>query len=101
GVCPIGSHPEFLPFNDIHAGVVTSSLGAHGAGGLKDVCTAVDDDDHGQLLGIIRPALPNWNQTGFLAWDPQQMLNPLGTADPGVFAADLAETVQAAGDHGC
>jgi len=101
GVCPAGSQPEFLPFNDIHAAVVTSSLGAHGASGAQDVCVAADDDDHAQLLGIIRPGLPNWNQQGFLAWDPQQMLNPVGIAEPAVFAANLAQTVQAAGDHGC
>lgn len=101
GVCPPDSHPEYLPFNDIHAAVVTSSLGSHGAYGAKDVCVSADDDDHGQLLGIIRPAMPNWNQKGFLAWDPKQMLTPVGIADPAVFAADLAETVVAAGDTGC
>jgi hypothetical protein len=92
---------RLVPFNDIHAAVVTSSLGSHGANGAGDVCVSVDDDDHAQLLGVIRPDLPNWNQTGFLAWDPQQMLTPVGIADPAVFAAGLAKTVQAAGDHGC
>jgi hypothetical protein len=101
GVCPADSQPEFLPFNDIHAAVVTSSLGAHGASGASDVCVAADDDDHAQLLGAIRAGLPSWNQTGFLAWDPQQMLNPVGIGDPAEFAAGLAQTVQAAGDHGC
>jgi hypothetical protein len=90
-----------LPFNDIHAAVVTSSLGSHGANGAKDVCVSVDDDDHAQLLGILRPDLPNWNQKGFLAWDPQQMLTPVGIAEPALFAAGLAKTVEAAGDHGC
>jgi hypothetical protein len=101
GVCPVGSQPEFLPFNDIHAAVVTSSLGGHGASATKDVCATVEGDDHAQLLGIIRPDLPNWNQQGFLAWDPTQMLNPVGITDPALFAAGLAKTVQAAGDHGC
>ena len=101
GVCPAESHPEYLPFNDIHAGVVTSSLGSHGATGSKDVCVSADADDHGKLLGTIRPALPSWNQTGFLTWDPKQMLTPVGIADPAVFAADLGKTVEAAGDSGC
>jgi hypothetical protein len=101
GVCPLGSQPEFLPFNDIHAAVVTSSLGAHGAPGASDVCVSADDDDHAQLLGIIRPGLPNWNQQGFLVWDPTQMLSPVGIADPAVFSAGLAKTVEAAGDSGC
>jgi len=101
GVCPTGSQPEFLPFNDIHAAVVTSSLGSHGAAGAKDVCVAADDDDHAQLLGTLRTGLPSWNQTGFLVWDPTQMLNPVGIDDPAVFADGLAKTVEAAGDHGC
>jgi hypothetical protein len=101
GVCPANSHPEFLPFNDIHAAVVTSSLGSHGANGAKDICVAPSADDHGQLLGIIRPSVPNWNASGFLAWDPEQKLSPVGTADAAVLAADLAKTVEAAGDKGC
>jgi hypothetical protein len=101
GVCPLGSQPEFLPFGDIHAAVITSSLGPHGASGPKDVCVSAEDDDHAQLLGVIRPALPNWNNKGFLVWDPQQMLTPVGIADPAEFATDLAQTVEAAGEHGC
>jgi hypothetical protein len=101
GVCPIGSHPEFLPFNDIHAGVITSSLGSHGAAGLKDVCVAAGDDDHAQLLGVIRQGLPSWNNSGFLAWDPKQQLTPAGIADPAAFATALGQTVNAAGDAGC
>ena len=101
GVCPLGSQPEFLPFNDIHAAVVTSSLGSHGASGVKDVCSVAGDDDHGQLLGVIRQGLPNWNQQGFLVWDPQQMLTPVGLSDPSELATDLGQTVEAAGDHGC
>lgn len=101
GVCPAGSHPEFLPFNDIHAAVVTSSLGSHGAAGLHDVCTQASDDDHGQLLGLIRQNVPSWNNKGFLAWDPKLQLSPPGINDADQFASGLASTVQAAGDHGC
>jgi hypothetical protein len=101
GMCPEGSHPEYLPFNDIHAAVITSSLGSHGASGTRDVCISVDDDDHARLLGSIRPGLPSWNQSGFLAWDPQQQLTPVGIDDSSEFAAALAETVEAAGDKGC
>lgn len=101
GVCPAGSHPEYLPFNDIHAAVITSSLGAHGAKGAKDVCVALEDDDHARLLGSIRPGLPSWNQSGFLAWDPEQKLAPVGITDASELAAALAETVEAAGDQGC
>jgi hypothetical protein len=101
GLCPLGSQPEFLPFLDIHAAVVTSSLGSHGAIGVNDVCTRAGDDDHAQLLGTLRPGLASWNQRGFLAWDPEQKLSPVGIGDASAFAQALGEHVQAAGDHGC
>ena len=37
--CPAGSRREFEPLRDLHVGVITSSLGSHGATGSKDVCT--------------------------------------------------------------
>lgn len=101
GDCPLGSQPEFLPFNDIHAGVVTSSLGSHGATGSGDICMESGDDDHAQLLGVIRQGLTAWNQQGFLAWDPEQRLTPVGTRDPGDFATQMAQHVTSAGEHGC
>jgi hypothetical protein len=101
GVCPVGSHPEFLPFADIHAAVVTSSLGSRGAAGTTDVCVSADDDDHARLIGSIRPGLESWNNSGFLVWDPEQQLTPPGINAPADFAAALAETVEAAGDSGC
>jgi hypothetical protein len=101
GVCPVGSHPEFLPFVDIHAAVITSSLGSHGAVNARDVCVAAEDDDHARLLGAIRPGLPSWDNKGFLVWDPTQALTPVGMNDPDEFAAAMAETVESAGQHGC
>ncbi len=101
GVCPVGTHPEFLPFDDIHAAVISSSLGAHGAPNVSDVCTSAGDDDHARLLGSIRPGLESWNGSGFLVWDPKQALTPPGIDQPADFAAALGETVEAAGDHGC
>ena len=101
GLCPAGSLPEFFPFADIHAAVITSSLGAHGATERGDVCISVEDDDHARLLGSIRPGLPNWNNKGFLAWDPDQSLTPPGMNVAAEFAAGLSETVEAAGDLGC
>jgi len=101
GWCPAGSHPEFVPFADIHAAVITSSLGSHGAQDSNDVCQAADDDDHAQLLGVIRPGLPSWNGAGFLAWDPSQRLTPPGIGNAAGLASDLAKTVSAAGDQGC
>lgn len=45
--------------------------------------------------------MPSWNNAGFLAWDPKQLLNPKGIAEPAAFATALGQTVNAAGETGC
>lgn len=84
-----------LSADDIHVGVVTSSMGSHGAAGAKDVCMQVSDNDHAQLLGSIRPGLTTFNDSGFLAWGPD--------ADPNLstVVAELGPMIAAAGDVGC
>jgi hypothetical protein len=59
--------------NDIHIGVVSTSLGAHG--GSVCAAPAAGDtnatlDDRGELLGKLRPGLASWQNSGFLSWDP-------------------------------
>ncbi|HEX4341622.1 MAG TPA: hypothetical protein VH062_37185 [Polyangiaceae bacterium] len=53
-VCPASLVREFTPLKDIHIGVITSSLGGHGARSLCDgTGVAIEDeeqDDHGWLL---------------------------------------------------
>ncbi len=57
--CPTGMAPEFAPVNDIHIGVITSSLGANGG----DYCVPEPSspataalDDHAWLVGALDPA---------------------------------------------
>lgn len=89
------------PVSDVHVGVITSSLGSHGASGARDVCVAVEDDDHAHLLGQLRGLSGTWRNEGFLAWDPRREQQPPGDTDPEVFAAKLRQQVQSAGEHGC
>lgn len=100
GLCAQGE-PEFTAIRDIHIGVITSSLGSHGG----DVCTEgapKTNDDKGQLVGALRPGLPSWNNTGFLAWDPGQNRNsPPGEANPEAFINTFKQHVTAAGEQGC
>jgi hypothetical protein len=56
GQCPSGYTPEFPALNDIHIGIVSSSLGG---GGATDVCTVQSNDpthqdDKGHLLNRTR-----------------------------------------------
>jgi hypothetical protein len=89
--------------SDIHIGVVSTSLGAHG-GSVCSAPAAGDDpalthlDDKGELLGKLRTGLTTWQNAGFLSWDPKGIT---GSSDPVDLTANLAATVVAAGDHGC
>jgi len=117
GVCANGQ-PEFPPINDIHIGIVSSSLGAHGG----EVCAAPDSaigtpDDKGELIGSRREpnwsgsasatldfdsATKSWNNSGFLAWDPNQNKNtPPGEKDSGTFVQHFEDMIVATGEHGC
>jgi hypothetical protein len=84
-----------LAADDIHIGVVTSSLGSHGSSGANDVCTKPADDDHAHLLGSIRPNLHTSDANGFLAW------GPAGGEPLDLVAKDLGAMMAAAGDKGC
>ena len=106
------NQPEFTPIGDIHIGIVSSSLGAHGG----TVCAAPspgDDpaithlDDRAHLIGSVRPevtpALVTWNGSGFLAWDPSGTKNtPVpGEANAATLIGNFSAMVKATGEHGC
>ncbi len=111
--CPGGS-PEFPPIQDIHIGIITSSLGNHGG----DVCVPDPSEsppralnDAAQLLPSVRTGLYSWNNTGFLVWDPRTGSDrPMPDPHPGVSAreqsadelvSDFTNQVTAAGERGC
>ena len=102
GEC-LNGEPEFPPIRDIHVGVITSSLGSAGGG----VCATggnVDPskEDRAHLLPSVRDGLASWNDSGFLAWDPDQTKNaPPGEGDPSAFVSSFQDMVVAAGELGC
>ena len=95
--CPSGSEPELKAVEDMHIGVVTSSLGGHGG----DVCAsgAQGQDDHGRLLPSVRSGLPSFKDLGFLSWDPTNKEG--GTTDANQLTTDFTAQVKAAGELGC
>jgi hypothetical protein len=99
--CPAGSQREFAPLRDLHVGVITSSLGSHGAPGAKDVCASVGDDDHAHLIPNVRPGVASYDSRGYLKWDPDGLATPPGESDVTAFAAALAPMIQSAGETGC
>ncbi|MES1187414.1 MAG: hypothetical protein ABUL60_26590 [Myxococcales bacterium] len=102
GKCAQGS-PEFNPIKDIHVGVITSSLGSHGAAGAKDVCVSAEDNDHAHLLGALRTGLTPYDGNGFLKWDTTKppKYTPAGDSDANAFGDKFTAMVKSAGEHGC
>jgi hypothetical protein len=105
--CPDPFSREFKPIGNIHIGIITSSLGAHGApgpNGLPHLCESgqppvPDGNDHAHLLG----ALPRGQGTGypnpgdpFLNWNPSQ-----NAGDINQLNNRFQAMVRAAGQVGC
>lgn len=86
--------------HDIHVGVISSSLGNHGAD-PTDVCGTASDDDHSRLIGALRPGIETWQNSGFLVWDPAQSATPPGLTSLPTFKDRASALVLAAGDTGC
>ncbi len=99
--------PEFQPVNNIHLGVITSSLGGFGSTQCNDPVNKPDDLDKSRLIPKVRDvvtatgeAVPDPTGHGFLEWtgvkagaDPEAALAAL--------ESDLALHVAAAGESGC
>ena len=116
--------PEFNPVNNIHVGIVTSSLGDHGAntictpGSLTNYTDAngaqipqpPDVNDMGHLVGTLdRAAAPRadaqttWatlNGLGFLAWGDATLPSP-GTADLTAATKIFTDLVSSTKEVGC
>src|SRR6187431_719200 len=81
GGCPNDrGEPEFNPIGDIHIGIVSSSLGAHGGEQCSEAKGALlHPDDRAHLIGSMRPddfsLGKTWASTGFLAWDSSGLAN--------------------------
>jgi hypothetical protein len=119
--CPNGSKREFNPVLDFHIGIISSSLGGHGA----DTCLTTEpvqkscmtttlpnltNDDKGHLVSRSDscggPNVPTYKNkdgkdTNFLAWDPKKKLTPPGEADLDKFIGSLGNMVTGVGQIGC
>ncbi|HET7538273.1 MAG TPA: hypothetical protein VFK05_00325 [Polyangiaceae bacterium] len=108
GKCPGDKgEPEFSPIGDIHIGIVSSSLGAHGGEQCADAKDGIRDfDDKAHLIGSTRPDdFPigkSWNASGFLAWDSFGSANqPPGIADPVALNMAFQDMIGAVDERGC
>ena len=97
--CPAGAE-EFASLEDIHIGIVSSSLGHHGG----DVCVTNPGerpprtlDDGALLLPSVRVGLYSYENTGFLVWDPRYP-RPIPDPHPGVSDHETVAEALAADD---
>jgi hypothetical protein len=107
GVCPVGEL-AFKPVNDIHIGIISSSLGDHGAG--NGVCDDAADasagrsdphnNDRAHLLTRVADGtpVPIFEGKGFLYYNPTHP-GALGTSAD--VATPFKSLVAGVGQHGC
>jgi hypothetical protein len=110
GKCP-DSHPqrEFEPVNDIHIGVISSSIGGHGADSCSNTNTQMwnpRQEDMSHLIDRADPTDPTkkeatWAGKGFLSWDANSKYNPPGDKDVGALIEKFTHIVRGTGQDGC
>lgn len=111
--CPIpGTWRSFKSISDVHIGVISSSLGGHGADACPDSETAtcpasanISNNDKGHLLSRLDPcsqdSVTTYDNKGFLAWDLKQKYMPPGEANLDNLSNSLRDMVQGVGQIGC
>jgi hypothetical protein len=103
-----GTRRQLDPIRDIHIGVITSSLGGHGA----DTCSEGGSgprhgNDAARLIdrGVDAAgndvAVQTYANAGFLNWDPAARSYPPGENDLGALRTTFSNLVRGAGQDGC
>ena len=106
GKCPVGSKREFDPVNDIHIGVLSSSIGGHGADSCANVPTSayttrMEDMSHLITRDLQGGTVETYEGKGFLFWDPKAKGTPPGDANPTELVNKFVKIVQGTGQDGC
>jgi hypothetical protein len=102
GIPELLSELSSLNVDDIHIGVISSSLGGLGS----DVCEGSGDpseNDHGRLVfrAPSGGSVATYQNLGFLAWDPNGELTPPGESSEATLIANAADLIAGAGQVGC
>jgi hypothetical protein len=96
----VNGEPEFEPIEDIHIGVITSSIGGHGSDACRERQT-----EHDMAHLIARNGsggtVTTYADKGFLSWDPAQKYQPPGETSAETLKANFKSIVTGAGQDGC
>ncbi len=95
--CEAGFQREFEPIEDIHVGIISSSLG----GPKGTLCAEEAFNDHAHLIPTVRPNVASYAGLGFWAWDPKARSVPPGEADLSRLVGDFSQGVASVGETGC
>jgi hypothetical protein len=102
--CPVGER-DFPPMRDMHVGVISTSIGGHGADTCGPTSTTFNplQNDAAHLLSRTATGgvVPTYEHGGFLAWDPGQDKVPPGELDLPTVTQKLDQIVRGAGNVGC
>ncbi len=101
-VCDAGA-PEFTAIQDIHIGVISSSLGGHGADScskaqVQSYDPSMEDMSHLLARGT---SVSTYEGKGFLAWDPSAKASPPGEANVDTLNTNFKNMVVGVGQTGC
>jgi hypothetical protein len=90
--------------DDMHIGVISSSLGGHGA----DLCSPASgaqfdpsQNDRAHLIPTVRGSLSSYDGQGFLKWDKNAIASPAGESDASALTNALRSHILAVGEIGC
>jgi hypothetical protein len=95
--CPGKTLREFNSVQDLHIGVVSTSLGGVGSPSCGVGFSNSSANDHGHLRA---PSTGATTQRRFIAWDPAQVATPPGEKDPTKLGTDVRNLVSL-GEGGC
>ncbi len=100
--CPVGFGRQFKPVKDIHVGIITSSLGSHGADNPLSGC-GEDNSDRAYMMGSLArgQVIPSYRDLGFLAWDPEQRVQPPGSTNLEEITSQFLGMLGSVGENGC
>jgi hypothetical protein len=95
--CPEGSAREIKPVLDVHVGIIHSSLGGHGG----DACSGMlSPSENGK--GHLQPgSATDYQDLGFLAWDPAEQKAPPGETDVDAFTEQVLVMLGSIDSLGC
>lgn len=103
--CALGVR-DFAPVTDLHLGMITTSLGGHGADLCSPASPAFQPSQNDAAHLITRTAdgagaVSTYQGQGFLAWDPGGVKQPPGDSSALSLTASFVEMVKGAGEQGC